>query len=348
MAHERLPETTQTLYAELLEQVIHAEAEAVVGASLGTFVSKQVKGGTYWYFQRQEGDRKRQYYLGRESDALLAWMDKVRQARERSAADEAQRVRLTSMLAAGGAATESAAVGKVLLLLADSGVFRLGGVLVGTQAFRIYGNLLGARFEGQSLRTQDVDLAQDRAIGIALSQETGPVDVERSLTGAGLGFFPVPALDPRQPSTSFKIRGRELRVDFLTPLFGPETSKPVFLPSLGVAAHPLRLLDYLIEDPAEAVVVVGPGILVNVPHPARFAFHKLWISRRRPVSEQTKAAKDLRQAGDLLDLLLEDRPDDLPIAWEALQRRGAAAETARKAIERLDPELRERLRAVMS
>ncbi len=334
MAYERLPETTQTLYAELLEQVIHAEAEAVVGTSLGTFVSKQIKGGTYWYFQRQEGDRKRQHYLGRESDALLAWMDEVRQARERSAADEAQRTRLTSMLTAGGAAAESAAVGKVLLLLADSGVFRLGGVLVGTQAFRVYGNLLGARFEGQSLRTQDVDLAQDRAIGIALSQETGPVDVERSLI--------------KHPSTSFKIRGRELRVDFLTPLSGPESSTPVFLPSLGVSAHPLRLLDYLIEDPVQAVVVAGPGILVNVPHPARFAFHKLWISRRRPVSEQAKAAKDLRQAGDLLDLLLADRPGDLPIAWEALQRRGTAAKSVQKAVERLDPEQRERLRSVVS
>lgn len=333
MAYERLPETTQTLYAELLEQVIHAEAEAVVGASLGTFVSKQIKGGTYWYFQRQEGDRKRQHYLGRESDVLLAWMDEVRQARERSAADEAQRARLTSMLGAGGAATESAAVGKVLLLLADSGVFRMGGVLVGTQAFRVYGNLLGVRFEGQSLRTQDVDLAQDRAISIALSQETGPVNVERSLT----------SLIPKQPSTSFKIRGRELRVDFLTPLAGPESSQPVFLPSLGVSAHPLRLLDYLIEDPAQAVIVAGPGILVNVPHPARFAFHKLWISRRRPVSEQTKAAKDLRQVGALLDVLLEDRPGDVALAWEALQSHPAAVETVREALARLDPEVRERL-----
>ena len=136
---------------------------------------------------------------------------------------------------------------------------------------------------------------------------------------------------------------RELRVDFLTPLAGPESSKPVFLPSLGVSAHPLRLLDYLIEDPAQAVVVTGPGILVNVPHPARFAFHKLWISRRRPVSEQTKAAKDLRQAGEILDVLLEDRPGDLGIAWDALRRHGAAAESVREAMARLAPEVRERL-----
>jgi hypothetical protein len=347
MPFQRLPESVQTLYAELLEQTIHAEAEAAaIGVRQGTFVSKAVKGGTYWYLQRMEGDRKRQHYLGRESPALLAWMEEVQQARARSATDEAQRANLRSMLAAGGATTESAPVVKVLSLLAESGVFRMGGVLVGTQAFAAYGNMLGVRFEKQSLRTQDVDIAQDRAIGIALSQEASPVNVEQSLTRSGLGFFPVPALDPRLPSTSFKIRGRELRVDFLTPLFGPESAKPVFLPGLGVSAHPLRFLDYLIANPAQAVIVGGSGILVNVPDPARFAFHKLWISARRPVSEQTKAAKDRRQAGDLLEVLLEDRPADLAAAWEALSRNASAAKTVRTAISRLSPDLQNALQQV--
>jgi len=344
LAFQRLSESVQTLYAELLEQTIHAEAEAaVVGAPPGSFVSKAVKGGTYWYVQRMEGDRKRQHYLGKESPTLLAWMEEMRQARTRSAADEAQRAKLCGMLAAGGAAMESAAVVKVLLLLAQSGVFRMGGVLVGTQAFIAYGNMLGVRFERQALRTQDVDIAQDRAIGVALSREASPVNVERSLTGSGLGFFPVPALDPKLPSTSFKIRGRELRVDFLTPLVGPESDRPVFLPALGVSAHPLRFLDFLIENPVQSVVLGGSGILVNVPDPSRFAFHKLWISGRRQVSEQTKAAKDRRQAGDLLEVLLEDRPADLPAAWEALLRNKAVTRAVHEAIRRLAPELRERL-----
>ena len=349
MPYQRLPESVQTLYAELFEQAVHAQADAAAaGAGQGTFVSKTVKGGTYWYLQRMEGDRKRQHYLGRESPALLAWMEEVRQARARSAADEAQRAKLASMLAAGGAATESAPVIKVLSLLADSGVFRMGGVLVGTQAFAAYGNMLGVRFEKQSLGTQDVDVAQDRAIGIALSQEASPVNVEESLAQSGMGFFPVPALDPRLPSTSFKIRGRDLRVDFLTPVLergttGPESTKPVFLPALGVSAHPLRFLHYLIQDPAQAVLVGGSGILVNVPDPARFAFHKLWISGKRPVSEQAKALKDLRQAGDLLEVLLDDRPGDLPLAWEGLESNPSVVKTVRRMIGRLAPELQERI-----
>lgn len=344
MAHQRLPETTQTLYAELLEQTIHAEAEAAaLGVLPGTFISKTIKGGTYWYLQRMEGDRKRQHYLGRESRELLSWMEQVKEARAHTAGDEAQRANLVRMLVAGGAATESAAVVKVLTLLAESGVFRRGGVLVGTQAFAVYGNMLGARFEQQSLRTQDVDIAQDRSIGIALAQDEEPANVEESLKASGLGFFPVPALDPRLPSTSFKVRGRELRVDFLTPLFGPESSKPVYLPALGVSAHPLRFLDYLIENPAQGVVVGGPGVLVNVPDPARFALHKLWISGKRPVSEQAKAVKDRRQAGDLLEVLLEDRPFDVTAAWEALGTRPAVREGARRVFPRLSQELQERL-----
>lgn len=344
MPYQRLPESVQTLYAELFEQTVHAQADAAAaGSSQGSFVSKTVKGGTYWYLQRMEGEGKRQRYLGRESPALLAWMEEVRQARARSAADESQRAKLASMLGAGGAATESAPVIKVLSLLADAGVFRMGGVLVGTQAFAVYGNMLGVRFEKQSLRTQDVDVAQDRAIGIALSQEASPVDVEQSLARSGLGFFPVPALDPRLPSTSFKIRGRDLRVDFLTPMIGPKSTKPVFLPALGVSAHPLRFLHYLIKNPVQAVVVGGSGILVNVPDPARFAFHKLWISGKRQVSEQAKATKDLRQAGDLLEVLLEDRPGDLPPAWEDLTHSPAVVKTVQRAIGRLAPGIQEGL-----
>jgi hypothetical protein len=310
MPFQRLPETVQTLYAELLEQAIQAEAEAaLLNAPQGTFVSKTVKGGTYWYLQRTEGDRRRQHYLGRESPSLLAWMEQVREARSGSAADGALRANLVSMLTAGGAATESAPVVKVLSLLAESGVFRMGGVLVGTQAFVSFGNMLGVRFDKQSLRTQDVDVAQDRAIGIALSQEVGAVDVQKS--------------------TSFKIRGRELRVDFLTP-FDPECDEAVFL-------------DYLIENPSQAVIVGGAGVLVNVPDPSRFAFHKLWVSTRRTVSEQTKAAKDLRQAGDLLAVLLADRPADVDRAWEAVLGRPPVVKAIRQAIRRLPPELAETL-----
>jgi hypothetical protein len=151
----------------------------------------------------------------------------------------------------------------------------------------------------------------------------------------------VPGLDPRHASTSYKIRGRELRVDFLTPLIGKETGRPIYLPSLGVSAQPLRFLEYLLADTVQAVVAGGEGVLVNVPDPARFAWHKLWLANRRPVSEQTKAAKDFRQGAAVLAVLLADRPADLLPAWAALASRTTARKRVRASLDRLAPELRD-------
>ncbi len=122
----------------------------------------------------------------------------------------------------------------------------------------------------------------------------------------------------------------------------------MLLPALGVSAHPLRLLDYLIESPAQAVIVGGAGVLVNVPDPSRFAFHKLWVSTRRTVSEQAKVVKDLRQAGDLLAVLLADRPADVDRAWEAVLGRPPMVKAIRQAIRRLPSELAETLGSRLS
>ena len=85
--------------------------------------------------------------------------------------------------------------------------------------------------------------------------------------------------------------------------------------------QPLRGLDYLIEESVDAAAVVGNGIRVNVPLPARFAFHKLWVAAERPVSESAKARKDVRQAVALLEVLASDRPGDVSAALAALETR---------------------------
>jgi hypothetical protein len=346
MSFERLPEAVHTLYAELLDQCVRADAEtAALALPAGSFVSKSIKGGVYWYLQTVEGGQKRQRYLGPESPALRAWIDEAGEARERHAADAARRAQLVAMLASGGALRESAAVSRVLETLAAAGVFRLGGVLVGTHAFAVYANLLGVRFAQASLRTQDVDIAHDPAITVALTPEPETADVSTALKQADPAFFAVPGLDPRSPSTSFKVRGRDLRVDFLTPARGRAGSEAVPLPAFGVAATPLPFLDYLVEEPIQAAVVGGRGVLVNVPDPARFAVHKLWTAEQRPASEQAKRAKDLRQAGALFDVLLEDRPGDLHRAWAPLDRRQRVRRKILAAMSHLDPEVQSRLGA---
>jgi hypothetical protein len=329
----RLPESLHTLYAELLDQALRADAEhAVRGAPDGSFVSKLVKGRRYWYLQRQEAGRKHQKYLGPETESLLEWIREAREQRRQRAGDGTRRAQLVDMLLAGGAEREAAVVVRVIAALATSDLFRRGGVLVGTQAFRCYGTILGVRLEGSQLRTQDVDLAYESSLDVALSSEPPSTPVLESLRQADPAFFPVPELDPRQPSTSFKVRGRDLRVDFLTPARGSAVEKPVWLPAFGVAATPLPMVGYLIEDAAPAVVLGGTGPLVNVPSPGRYALHKLWLAAQRPIAEQAKARKDRLQAETLLEVLCEDRPDEVRRAWKAMAKRPRQAKVVRESL----------------
>ncbi|MDP9360839.1 MAG: GSU2403 family nucleotidyltransferase fold protein [Acidobacteriota bacterium] len=344
MSFIRLPESVQTLYAELLDQLRAADAEAALGGMRGSFVSKEIRGRTYWYLQKSEGATKRQIYLGRESPELL---DRIRiSAKQQSSAapDENRRRELVAMLATGGMFRDSAASATVLRVLAEASVFRAGGVLVGTQAFSCLANMLGVSFEKESLRTADIDVAYDTAVPVGLDEQPDAAGLLLRLRATEPAFFAIPGLDPRDASTSFKVRGRDLRVDFLTPdKSHGKTRKPVFLPHLGIAAQPLYGLDYLIDEAVDGAVIGGSGIRVNVPSPGRFAFHKLWVAGARPPSEAVKSRKDLRQATQMIEVLIDDRPNDIAAAYEALARRPRMFRSVRARLRSLDSSLTSRL-----
>ena len=133
-----------------------------------------------------------------------------------------------------------------------------------------------------------------------------------------MGFLPVPPLDHKHPSTSFKVRGQSLRVDLLCPKRGA-SDDPVFIRRFNAAAQPLAYLDYVLQMPERALFIDGGATLINVPAPARFAFHKLLVASLRPATFQTKAEKDVMQAAQVLEALIDARPGDLAPAWEALR-----------------------------
>ncbi len=308
-----------TLYAELLEPaLVHERLTPLDGQLPGGVVAKTVRGRRYLYWQVRKGDRASQHYLGPDSDDLRQQLDRLGGARSDATQRSATLDRLAAMLVRGGAVGEDTRVGGILRLLADLGVFRRGGVLIGTQAFRCFGNLLAVRLPFTAQRTLDIDVAH--SVDIAVSAASEPAATVESGLGQ-IGLLAVPGLDPRQPSTSFFVRGRELRVDFVTPARRGAPSFPVAIPGLGVSAWPLRGLDYLIEEPTPAVVLGTSAVLVRVPRPGRFALHRLWTATNRPVSEQAKAGKDRAQAAAIIRVLEADRPDDLVEAREALARR---------------------------
>jgi hypothetical protein len=216
-------------------------------------------------------------------------------------------------------------------------------VLVGSHAFAVIGNSLGVKWRDAIARTEDVDIAHDYRIAVALAQGGRPADV-RQVLGDPLPRFAV--LSPTHAATAFRVRGTDIEVELLTPMIGKETRKPIQISVLGVAATPLRFLDYLIEDTQPGAVLGGSGVLVNVPRPGRFALHKLIVASRRGTrsSAHGKAAKDRAQASELLHVLIEDLPGEITLAWKELCRRGKAWKTAASiSLRLLDPDLVARL-----
>jgi len=225
------------------------------------------------------------------------------------------------MLLAGGATETPSHEGKVLALLEKSGMFLAGGVVIGTLAFRAYANMLGVNWHSE-LQTRDIDPASDYKCPIVFPRSKKPINLTNILLDSGMGFLEVPALNRKSPSTKFKIRGQELAVKLLTPMRGRDTAKPVEIPGLSAFAEPIRFLDYLLDDIQPATLVYKHGIFINVPAPARFAFHKLVVSQRRRAGDVEKIKRDLSQAEQLFEVLVDGRPGDLILAYEAAEEMG--------------------------
>ena len=89
------------------------------------------------------------------------------------------------------------------------------------------------------------------------------------------------------------------------------------------ALQSLHYLNYLIAEPITAAIPYRNGVLVQIPRPERFAIHKLIVAdRRQGGPDQAKSRKDRGQAAFLIDVLAEDRPDDLREAYEDALSRG--------------------------
>src|SRR5260221_9238591 len=303
-------------------------------------VSKTIRGRRYWYAQRQEQGKKVQRYIGPETAEVAALIERWR----RSRGDATSRAELIAMARAGGAYLMSAAEADVVTRLAP--VFRIGGVLVGSHAFAVLGNMLGVRWLDSMVRTEDVDIAHDHRIAVALARDGEPANIPQALGDIVPKFS---ALNPTEPATSFRVRGAEVEVEVLTPLVGKERKGTIQIEALGVAATPLRFLDYLIEETQPGAVLGGSGVLVNVPRPGRFALHKLIVASRRSRGALgvTKAPKDRAQASALLSVLLAELPGEITIAWKDLSSRGKAwVSAATSSLARLDQDLVAQLRSL--
>lgn len=310
---------THNLYLELMQQLTVFEANRSISSLNGCFTKKKINGELYYYFQYSDpGNLMRQTYLGKKSKELEKLVKEFKKTKKLIKPDIDCIKKLCAQLRVGGAIVSDAPSARIIKSLSDGGIFKLNGILIGTHAFSVIGNMIGANWKTH-LKTQDIDIAAPKNIDIVMGDLKA--DVPNALEQLKMGFLPVPSLNPKNPSTSFKVRGSTLMVDILT-AGKKESEKPVFLSKFNTAAQPLHYLDYLIKDFEKGAIINSEGILVNVPNPARFALHKIIISQDRPAFAHGKTMKDISQAAKLLDILSEERPGDILVAWDDLKGRG--------------------------
>ncbi len=117
------------------------------------------------------------------------------------------------------------------------------------------------------------------------------------------------------------------------------------MPDLNVALEPLKFMEYLLEGTTQGALLGRAGAcIVNLPAPERYAAHKLVVYGERPISQRTKATKDLLQIAALASWFVSaGQAAAFNKAWRDLLSRGRGWQTRAKqghaALLKLAPEL---------
>lgn len=330
--------TFQTLYSELVQRSLDETFTSDFSLK-GRFVSVEVKSRKYWYFDMpgSEGGQERRY-VGPQDDPEIT---KRVEAFKDLKADIKRRRRMVSTLTREAYLPKPPlTTGRVVEELANAGFFRLRGVLVGTVAYQCYSAVLARRLDAVGMQTGDADFAQFRETSIAIGDSLPPI--LEVLQKVDPTFREVPSQADGRVSTQFVSR-EQFKVEFLTPNRGSDDAadKPVVMPALGgVAAYPLRFLDFLISHPIRAVLLHGAGVPVTIPSPERYAVHKLIVASRRRDDRDVmaKSAKDRLQARSIFQaLILNHQQADMALAFmEAWDRGDAWREAIRKSLATYD------------
>lgn len=305
----------QTAFAGLSQAARQAELARSIVDVPGGFAKKTIKGRIYWYYQaKSPGGKLQQFYVGPDDAATRELI-----ARHGDPAAKAARAHLARLcesaivLGCYGVIPKHA---RVLGRLADHGLFRAGGVLVGTHAFLAYQNHFGVRWVSGDT-TVDLDFAHPGK-NISLALPSGiQVDMPSAIESLKMGFLPV-----NEGTRYIKQDEPDFDLDFLTSMHRGG-DQPVQVPQLKLTLQPLKFMEFSLEDPIPLVLPASSGpIVANLPQPQRYAVAKLLVHAERRRSNPPKAAKDLEQAASLIDLLSRNDPQSLREAWADLVSRG--------------------------
>jgi hypothetical protein len=307
---ETIPLSLQTTYRDLLDRHARRPSPEIEGSVLRV----TNKGGAYWVARRRIGDAVVERRIGPDDEAGRARAKSLKRQNDDLALWGRDAGALVAQLRAARMPTPTTGTGKLINALARAGLFRGGGVLVGTHAFGLYALELGVRLRDSLAMTEDVDVAAAREVHVV-------TDETASLTASldGLGLRPIAGPGEAHPVRWETADGVVL--DILTPRRrGAEAI--IRHEGLGVWAQALPYLEFSLVDPVEAVALYREGVHVRIPSPERYAIHKLIVATARTGTHRAKVEKDLAQAAALVEALVEARPYELSSALADAQSRG--------------------------
>ena len=142
--------------------------------------------------------------------------------------------------------------------------------------------------------TKDIDSA---------SKTTGHSGLRKKIEK--IGFEEIPGLGRGKSSGKFITekwgsKGKKVTIELLLPLRGKPRGWGQIEP--GLKAEALRYLDILIDNLRQ--VELGDGLVINIPHPARFVIQKLLVYEKRKRVEEKE--KDAAYIADVINLYFRD------------------------------------------
>lgn len=134
-----------------------------------------------------------------------------------------------------------------------------------------------------------------------------------------IGFVEMPSRERGKSSGKFStdrwtIKGKRVKIELLLPLKGKPSAWGRI--EKGLEAERLRYLDILIDNCWDADL--GDGIVINIPHPARFLIQKLLVYEKRKSAEEKE--KDAAYIADIINLFF-DRLDMFKEEIELMEKR---------------------------
>ena len=310
-----LSASAQAAFAGLDVAARDAELRRSVAGMPGGIVKKNDKGRDYWYYQQKQPDGLvQQAFVGPDDEKTRPLLDR------HGAADAVDVQAGLKRLARAAIELDCAEIplkhGRVIGRLLDHAFFKDGGLLVGTHAFLAYQNMFGVRWDTGAFKV-DLDFAHaGKNVSLAIASKV-EVDKAKAIESLEMGFIPV------MSGTSYKKPDEpDFDLDFLT-TFGRGGDNPLFVLALNLTMQPLKFMEFSLEAPMKATLLYRNGpLVVNVPRPERYVWHKLIVCGERPREMRAKGNKDLIQAACLLDYLLENDANVVRESWDDAMHRG--------------------------